>query len=93
MWVKFGYDPRTDPVSKVYQCLDVRVPKDVDVVETQSHAEAGTVDTYPNVTFFAGTKFRKTYSFETIFFYVQMGFCMLSFFPYLCLFSGQFWPW
>ena len=29
MWVKFGYDPRTDPPSKVYQSLDIRVPKDI----------------------------------------------------------------
>ena len=29
LWVKFGYDPRSDPSSKKYQCLDFRLPKDV----------------------------------------------------------------
>jgi len=27
MWVRFGYDPRTDPQAKIYQTLDVRVPR------------------------------------------------------------------
>jgi len=27
MWVRFGYDPRTDPKAKIYQCLDTRVPR------------------------------------------------------------------
>jgi len=26
-WVRFGYDPRTDPQAKIYQTLDVRVPR------------------------------------------------------------------
>ena len=26
-WVRFGYDPRTDPRAKIYQTLDVRVPR------------------------------------------------------------------
>jgi len=26
-WVRFGYDPRTDPHAKIYQTLDVRVPR------------------------------------------------------------------
>ena len=26
MWVKYGYDPRTDPSAKIYQTLDYRVP-------------------------------------------------------------------
>lgn len=29
LWVKLGYDPRSTPASKVYQCLDFRVPKDL----------------------------------------------------------------
>ena len=29
LWVRFGYDPRSDPVSKVYQAIDYRVPQDV----------------------------------------------------------------
>jgi len=27
MWVRFGYDPRTDPQAKIYQTLDVRIPR------------------------------------------------------------------
>ena len=26
-WVRFGYDPRTDPQAKTCQMLDVRVPR------------------------------------------------------------------
>ena len=26
-WVRFGYDPRTDPQAKIYQTLDVRIPR------------------------------------------------------------------
>jgi len=26
-WVRFGYDPRADPHAKIYQILDVRVPR------------------------------------------------------------------
>jgi len=33
--VKFGYDPREDPSSKVYQCMDFRLPKEVDSVEAR----------------------------------------------------------
>ena len=33
MWVKFGYDPRTDPSSKVYQSIDIRVPSSVTTVQ------------------------------------------------------------
>lgn len=35
LWVKFGYDPREDPSSKVYQCMDFRLPKEVDSVEAR----------------------------------------------------------
>jgi len=28
MWVRLGYDPRTDPRAKVYQSLDARVPRE-----------------------------------------------------------------
>lgn len=35
LWVKFGYDPRTDRSSKVYQGLDIRVPKEVSIIEQQ----------------------------------------------------------
>lgn len=37
LWIKFGYDPRTDPASKLYQCLDFRVPKDINIIESQFH--------------------------------------------------------
>ena len=33
--MKFGYDPREDPSSKVYQCMDFRLPKEVDIVEAR----------------------------------------------------------
>ena len=33
--MKFGYDPREDPSSKVYQCMDFRLPKEVDSVEAR----------------------------------------------------------
>lgn len=29
LWVKLGYDPRTDPSSKIYQAIDYRAPQDV----------------------------------------------------------------
>lgn len=29
MWVRFGYDPRTDPQAKIYQTLDARVPRNI----------------------------------------------------------------
>ena len=35
LWVKFGYDPRTEREAKVYQCLDFRLPKEVDIVESE----------------------------------------------------------
>ena len=36
MWVKFGYDPRLDPASKIYQSIDIRVPKETALVESGS---------------------------------------------------------
>jgi len=27
IWVRFGYDPRTDPQAKIYQTLDIRIPR------------------------------------------------------------------
>lgn len=29
MWVRFGYDPRNDPQAKIYQSLDIRVPRNI----------------------------------------------------------------
>lgn len=41
LWVRLGYDPRIDPEAKQYQCLDYRVPKEVDIVEAQNHWRLG----------------------------------------------------
>ena len=41
-WVKFGYDPRIDPASKVYQSIDIRVPSSVTTVKPSSlHRKRG----------------------------------------------------
>jgi general transcription factor 3C polypeptide 5 (transcription factor C subunit 1) len=34
LWVRLGYDPRSSPESKVYQCLDYRIPRDIAIVST-----------------------------------------------------------
>ena len=41
LWVKLGYDPRIHPEAKQYQCLDYRVPKEVDIVEALNHWRLG----------------------------------------------------
>lgn len=35
LWVKLGYDPRSTTASKVYQCIDYRMPKDITMIETR----------------------------------------------------------
>ena len=41
LWVQLGYDPRMHPEAKHYQCLDYRVPKEVDIIEAQNHWRLG----------------------------------------------------
>eukprot|EP00731_Ephydatia_muelleri_P023741 Em0016g12a len=41
LWVRLGYDPRIHPEAKHYQCLDYRVPKEVDIVEALNHWRLG----------------------------------------------------
>ena len=33
-WVKLGYDPRSSPDSKQYQCFDYRLPREIAVVSS-----------------------------------------------------------
>lgn len=44
LWIKLGYDPRSDPCSKIYQSLDIRVPKNATVIESHTHSRVGGVD-------------------------------------------------
>ena len=34
LWVRLGYDPRSSPDSKPYQCLDYRIPREIAGVST-----------------------------------------------------------
>ncbi len=41
LWIKLGYDPRSNPADKIYQGLDIRVPKDVTIIEAQNRYRTG----------------------------------------------------
>jgi len=30
-WVRLGYDPRSDPQAKIYQTLDIRIPRNMNL--------------------------------------------------------------
>ncbi len=41
LWVRLGYDPRSDPSSKQYQAIDYRVPQDLMGMVPESSRKGG----------------------------------------------------